>query len=136
MPGNAPPRWLSLRWISLVFEGVDVHEDVPGEVCCVVGPVASEVADAFAAKASGATCSYEVDHGFFQLVREQEAAKDCCRVGHLNAIMMREDHIEWACCDDGCLRYLHDNLYNKRCDKGVHMSKTLYRNEMDAHSSL
>ena len=102
-----------------------MRKDVPVEVRSVVSPVASKVADAFAVETSGTTCCYEVDHGFVQLVLEQEVAKYCCRVSHLKAAMNRSDLIEWVSCDDGCTCYLHDSLFNKNCDNVAHMSKSL-----------
>ena len=74
-----------------------MSQDVAVEVCLAVGPVSCEVADTLAAEASGATCRHEVDHRFIQFVREQEAAEDSCRIGHLRVAMMRSDPDGWIC---------------------------------------
>ena len=83
-----------------------MRKDVPIEVSCVIRPVAREIADAFAAEASGSACCNEVDYGFVQLVREQEAAEDCRRVSHLKAATMRSDLDEQVCCSDSCTMLL------------------------------
>ena len=71
------------------------------EVGCVVGPVARKFANAFASKASGAAYCDKVDHGFDQLVRQQEAAEDCSRNSHRKAAGMRSD-LRMGLLYDGC----------------------------------
>ena len=77
--------------VALANEGVDMREDALVGSSCVVGPGACEIANAFAAKASGAACCNKVGHGFDQLVRQQEAAEDCSRNSHRKAAGMRSD---------------------------------------------
>ena len=78
-----------------------MRKDVLAEVSCVESPGAREIANAFASKASGAAYCDKVDHGFDQLVRQQEAAEDCSRNSHRKAAVMRSD-LGMGLLYDGC----------------------------------
>ena len=78
-----------------------MRKDALVEVSCVVSPGACEIANAFAAKASGAACCNKVDHGFDQLVRQQEAAENCGWNSHRKAAVMRND-LRMGLLYDGC----------------------------------